>query len=155
MIEDKDRGLYNKFSVYRTDGSSEPGKKHCGCQYLVLDITHDPFAIPAIRAYLRACVDKYPALAADLLKLVNPSALPGTFQKFGKYKEDGERISVDSGIEYEIEESQYDGHFMVLVDGFETDIEILNHESGLYDTEPITLEELKEIPGSELVWYNK
>lgn len=59
-------GLYEKYVVRRTDGSDEPGGKHCGCQYFVLDMTHDPYAVPALRAYVEACAEAYPALASDL-----------------------------------------------------------------------------------------
>lgn len=60
-------GLYNKFNVIRrTDGSSAPGRKHDGCRYFVLDLTHDPFARSAIIAYADACEGKCPELAADL-----------------------------------------------------------------------------------------
>jgi hypothetical protein len=64
------RGLYNKFNVTRTDGSSEPGGKHNGCEYFVLDLTHDPFAVDALRAYAVACQHEYPLLADDLFKKV-------------------------------------------------------------------------------------
>jgi len=60
------RGLYHKFNISRTDGSSVPGAKHADCDYFVLDITHDPFAIPALKAYADACQENYPALALDL-----------------------------------------------------------------------------------------
>lgn len=63
---DKKRGLYGKFYVHRADGKSEPGGKHDGCDYFVLDLTHDPFALPALKAYADACRSGYPALAADL-----------------------------------------------------------------------------------------
>lgn len=72
-----ERGVYQKFRVERTDGSSAPGAKHDGCEYFVLDLTHDPFAEPALAAYARACTAKYPALARDLwakLAAVPPSA---------------------------------------------------------------------------------
>lgn len=59
-------GLYNKFTVTRTDGASEPGGKHDGCDYFVLDLTHDPHAIPALKAYADSCRAIYPLLAADL-----------------------------------------------------------------------------------------
>lgn len=59
-------GLVNKFAVYRTDGSSAPGGKHYGCDYFVLDITHDRFAAPALLAYAKACEKQYPKLARDL-----------------------------------------------------------------------------------------
>lgn len=40
-MSDSDKGLYQKFIVYRTDGTSEKGGKHAGCDYFVLDIDHD------------------------------------------------------------------------------------------------------------------
>jgi hypothetical protein len=63
---DKGRGLYQKFHVLRTDGTSATGGKHENCEYFVLDLTHDPFAYEAIRAYLLQCKREYPKLAADL-----------------------------------------------------------------------------------------
>lgn len=63
---DKSRGLYNKFNVTRTDGSSEPGGKHDGCEYFVLDITHDPHAKAALLAYAESCKTDYPLLSHDL-----------------------------------------------------------------------------------------
>jgi hypothetical protein len=59
-------GLYNKFRVERVDGQSEPGRKHDGCDYFVLDLTHDPHAAPALKAYADSCRAQYPLLAADL-----------------------------------------------------------------------------------------
>jgi hypothetical protein len=61
---DRDRGLYGKYRVERVGGT--PGK-HERCWYYVLDIEHDPFAIPALRAYVEACREEYPRLAEDLL----------------------------------------------------------------------------------------
>lgn len=71
-IDDKDRelGLYGKFKVTRTDGSSKKGQKHAGCEYFVLDINHDPFVRYALAAYLDAARLAYPQLAADLRGLV-------------------------------------------------------------------------------------
>lgn len=63
-----DVGLYDKYEVRRTDGKSAPGEKHHGCRHFVLDLAHDPFAVPAISAYRAACEDKHPKLAADLLE---------------------------------------------------------------------------------------
>lgn len=60
-------GAYGKFHVQRTDGGSNPGEKHERCHYFVLDLTHDPYAIPAIRAYAMACMAEMPALASDLI----------------------------------------------------------------------------------------
>ena len=34
---DKNKGLYQKYRVERTDGSSAPGCKHEKCRYFVLD----------------------------------------------------------------------------------------------------------------------
>jgi hypothetical protein len=61
-------GVYHKFNVSRTDGSDKPGGKHDGCEYFVLDLTHDPFAKIAAAAYANACEREYPALAADMRK---------------------------------------------------------------------------------------
>ena len=63
---DRERGLYDKYTVTRTDGSSGPGGKHEHCQYFVLDVTHDPHALPALRAYAVSCHKDYPALSTDL-----------------------------------------------------------------------------------------
>ena len=46
-MADRDRGLYEKFTVRRTDGSDAVGFKHRGCEYFVLDLTHDKYAVPA------------------------------------------------------------------------------------------------------------
>ena len=73
---DVTRGLYAKFIVTRTDGTSAAGAKHHGCEYFVLDLTHDEFAVKALRAYAKSCRRKFPLLAADLDKLI---ALHGPF----------------------------------------------------------------------------
>ena len=67
----RNRGWYERFYVSRVDGSSEPGKKHHNCKYLVADLTHDPHAIPAALAYADSCEkDGYKLLARDLRNLV-------------------------------------------------------------------------------------
>lgn len=66
---DKTRGLYEKFRVERTDGKSAPGEKHDGCEYFVLDVTHDPYAADALRAYAHASAAEYPLLADDVRKM--------------------------------------------------------------------------------------
>ena len=83
-MSDKDRGLYEKFWVSRRDGQSAKGKKHQGCEYFVLDITHDPFAIPALIAYHQACKDKYPKLAADLDQIIQAACLSDEDEKDSK-----------------------------------------------------------------------
>lgn len=66
--EDKKKlGLFDKFTVTRNDGQGEPGGKHYGCPYFVLDMTHDPFAVPALNAYADACEQEgYYNLADEL-----------------------------------------------------------------------------------------
>lgn len=64
--DDTKTGLRRKFLVMRADGSSLPGGKHHGCQHFVLDLNHDPYAAPTLRAYAYACGTSHPALAVDL-----------------------------------------------------------------------------------------
>jgi hypothetical protein len=68
---DKSRGLYDKFIVSRADGSSQPGGKHFGCWYFVLDATHDPYVFPALEAYADACEEENPLLARDIRGIVS------------------------------------------------------------------------------------
>ena len=68
--DDYNRGLYRKFNVERTDGKSEPGKKHANCRYFVLDVDHDQFSEPALKAYADACREKFPNLAQDIDRLL-------------------------------------------------------------------------------------
>ena len=60
------QGLFRKFVVHRTDGSSTPGGKHCGCRYFVLDVDHDKHAVAALTAYAADCEKTHPELAKDL-----------------------------------------------------------------------------------------
>jgi len=70
-MSDPARGLYMKFTgITRTDGSSEPGGKHHGCDYFVLDLTHDAHALPALKAYMLSCRREYPHLAVDLYEKI-------------------------------------------------------------------------------------
>lgn len=79
-MSDPNRGLYAKFHVERTDGTSQPGRKHDGCDYYVLDLTHDPHALQALIAYELSCRADYPRLADDLaVKIRTMKALRGTF----------------------------------------------------------------------------
>jgi len=65
-VPDTGQGLFQKFEVRRTDGSSEPGGKHEGCEYFVLDTDHDTHAKVALAAYADACEATHPLLARDL-----------------------------------------------------------------------------------------
>lgn len=67
-MDDKARGLYEKFYVKRADGRGAPGQKHNECEYFVLDLTHDPHALPAVRAYAVSCAEDYPTLALEVLQ---------------------------------------------------------------------------------------
>ncbi len=82
MADDTKRGLYRKFYVQRLseqDATDDrlhltdcagcpvtPSPKHASCRYFVLDLEHDRFAGPALRAYAYACALDFPKLAADI-----------------------------------------------------------------------------------------
>ena len=63
QLRDEERGLYRKYYVRKID---DPTGKHKNCFFFVLDLTHDPYAIPAARAYADACRGRFPILAKDL-----------------------------------------------------------------------------------------
>lgn len=65
-MDDKIRGLYGKYLIERTDGSSGPDGKHAGCDYFVLDLVHDKHAKAALNAYAKSCAIEFPELARDL-----------------------------------------------------------------------------------------
>lgn len=74
---DPNRGAYEKFTVKRMDGTDEPGGKHHGCAYFVLDLEHDEHAWSALSAYADSCEHEFPLLARDLraaLRASNPAA---------------------------------------------------------------------------------
>ena len=66
MAGDSERGLYRKYLVERTDGSSGPGGKHERCDYFVLDLAHDAHAVAALATYADSCESDFPALYDDL-----------------------------------------------------------------------------------------
>lgn len=61
--------IYPKFVVTRVEGGQGPGEKHETCRYFVLDLDHDPHAMPAIRAYAASCEGTLPGLASDLRQI--------------------------------------------------------------------------------------
>jgi hypothetical protein len=77
MGGERQMGLYNKYCVTRNDETDKIGEKHHGCQYFVLDLTHDPHAKSAILAYARACRETHPALSKDLQDLSRSSKFAG------------------------------------------------------------------------------
>lgn len=70
-MENRDRGLFGKFFVCRADGRDKPGQKHFGSEYFVLDMTGDPHAYRALRAYAASCSSEFPVLSADLTEKAN------------------------------------------------------------------------------------
>ena len=77
VMDDKTVGIYRKFDVRRTDGRSAPGEKHENCEYFVLDLTHDPHALPALKAYRESCQAEFPNLARDLGEKIRAIQLRG------------------------------------------------------------------------------
>ena len=77
MIDKRSTGLYAKFTVTRTDGKSAPGEKHDGCEYFVLDVTHDKHAHAALKAYADSCEGEYPLLARDVCIQAQTQILSG------------------------------------------------------------------------------
>ena len=71
-MNDEKRGLYQKYKIERSDGTSGPGGKHEYCPYFVLDLEHDKHAKAAIRAYAESCAKEFPELAKDLKKMLRP-----------------------------------------------------------------------------------
>ena len=72
----QDTGLYNKFTVIRTDGHSAPGEKHESCTYFVLDLDHDPYAQEAALLYAVSITRENPTLSDDLINYVGQHELP-------------------------------------------------------------------------------
>lgn len=52
-----DLSYHDKYTVIRNDGTDRPGEKHDGCQYFVLDLTHDAAARDALKFYANRCAD--------------------------------------------------------------------------------------------------
>lgn len=69
-MSDRTKGMYNKFYIERMDGQSAMGCKHDGCDYFVLDVTHDQHAKAALAAYANSCKADYPELAKDIIKMI-------------------------------------------------------------------------------------
>lgn len=65
-----DGPIHHKFDVRRVDGNDGPGSKHDGCDYFVLDLSHDVFAADAMRAYAEAAHATHPTLAAAVRQRV-------------------------------------------------------------------------------------
>ena len=71
-MSDKREGIYDKYTIKRNDGADAPGHKHQACALFVLDVTHDPIARDAARAYAaRARHDGFTKLADGLDAMVD------------------------------------------------------------------------------------
>jgi len=63
----EEQGMFRKYLVQRADGKDKAiTDKHFNCEYYVLDITHDPAARPALKAYADAIEETHPYLARDI-----------------------------------------------------------------------------------------
>lgn len=91
-------GIYRKFDVRRTDGSDARGGKHDGCNYFVLDLTHDPHAIPAMKAYSESCRAAYPVLAQDIDTLVGQADSSSSWRPITSAPKDGTRVILFDGF---------------------------------------------------------
>lgn len=65
------KGLYKKYIAHRLDGLDLlPDNKHSGgCEYFVLDLSHDPAARKAAIKYAGFVIAEKPDLAHDLITL--------------------------------------------------------------------------------------
>jgi len=63
-------GLDGKYEVKRTDGKDGPGDRHDGCEYFVLDLTHDSAARLAATVYAAVAQNWNPQLSRELKALV-------------------------------------------------------------------------------------
>lgn len=70
MADVDQRSLFQKFDVRRTDGTDQPGGRHHGCEYFVLDLTHDPAAKTALLHYAQAVKDTRPELSRELFEKI-------------------------------------------------------------------------------------
>lgn len=65
------QGLVHKYHITRVDQSEQ----HPDCEYFVMDLTHDPYSVPAMVIYALAAGVEYPQLKDDILARYN-AALP-------------------------------------------------------------------------------
>lgn len=60
------QGLFRKYEVKRIDGTDQGSGKHAGCEYFVLDISHDRHARAALTAYALSALGTNCNLARDM-----------------------------------------------------------------------------------------
>lgn len=61
--EEERPGVFKKYSVVRL---ADRAGKHVGCDFFVLDVTHDPHAVSALLAYAESVANDNPDLAKEL-----------------------------------------------------------------------------------------
>jgi len=81
MNNDTRDGVYHKFNVERADPEAQA--RHRTCAYFVLDVDHDPHALPALVAYADAAAAEYPKLADDLRWAVHRMTINQLMGKVG------------------------------------------------------------------------
>ena len=89
-------GLYHKFNVSRVDGRDQPGGDRAGAEYIVLDLTHCPFARAAALVYANKMAAEYPQAADDILAKVK--ALPPIALKPHQQRVVEEKAELDGRI---------------------------------------------------------
>lgn len=112
-VPNTQQGLFRKFVVTRIDGSDHPGGKHCGCEYFVLDVTHDLHAKAALRAYAESCKTTHQQLSVDLFKRYGAAPVGDAPMTQDRAEELAHRrcrryIMIDTEAPY-----QFDGHTLM------------------------------------------
>lgn len=82
-MPDVTKGIYNKYIVRRIDGK----RGHDNCQYFVLDVSHDKYAIPALEAYIKALPESFELLKNDLRKIIRGSEFNPVTEKMDEADE--------------------------------------------------------------------
>jgi hypothetical protein len=97
----KSFGIYHKFNVTRTDWKHLEGKKHFNCDYLVLDLSHDPLAYHPVRSYAaNAERAGYKQLSEDLYAKAEHMRLNGVCPK--PVNDAKERFEVMSSVQQQL-----------------------------------------------------
>lgn len=122
-MKDKTKGLYGKFDVTRMDNRDRPGHKHHGCEYFVLDLTHDKYAEPALRAYAASCQEDYPTLAQDLRAKALEMRVLGIAPAFGPEM----REMIEKAVAAKLSFAEVDGKVVFINDG-QTEDHLDEHE---------------------------
>lgn len=64
-MNDREKGIYEKFRVERVDPEAQA--RHSNCFHFVLDLECDRYAAAATKAYAEACAGERPQLAMELM----------------------------------------------------------------------------------------